>query len=119
MASDGTTNVHRYMTSATMLNVADDFSQRVKAAMIFDEYVEIEKDGREGPTKGYIKNNIMMLRELVAKLMKLAQEAGGDIEYEHEGKCNADYLQAAKGGEESKEESKDEQSKDLTLVQYM
>lgn len=96
-----------------MLNVANEFSQCVKAAMICDEYVEIEKDDRERPFEGYIKNDIMMLWELAAKLMELAQEVGRDIEYEHEGKCNADYLQAAKGGQELKEELKD-----LTLVQY-
>ncbi|KAG1818525.1 uncharacterized protein BJ212DRAFT_1298613 [Suillus subaureus] len=63
---------------ATMINVANDFSQRVQAAMIFDEYVDIQKD-KEGPTKGYVKNDIMMLQELVAKILELAQEADGEI----------------------------------------
>ncbi|KAG1726502.1 uncharacterized protein EDB91DRAFT_1086738 [Suillus paluster] len=44
----------------------------VQAAIIFDEYVDIEKDDKEGPTEGYVKNDIMMLRELAAKLMELA-----------------------------------------------
>jgi hypothetical protein len=79
------------MTSATMINVADDFSQHVKAAMIFDEYVDIKGD-KEGPTEGYIKNDIMMLQELAAKLMEIAQEVGRDINKdEHEGKHNTDY----------------------------
>ncbi|KAG1721698.1 uncharacterized protein EDB91DRAFT_1256417 [Suillus paluster] len=94
--------VHGYMTSATMINVADDFSQRVQAAMIFDE---------KGLTEGYVKNDIMMLRELVAKIMELAQEADGAIDKDdHRGKRDTDYPRAAKG---------DEETKDLSLIQYM
>ncbi|KAG1867184.1 hypothetical protein DFJ58DRAFT_838194 [Suillus subalutaceus] len=105
---DGALNhVHGYMTSATMIDVANDFSQHVKAAMIFDD----EKDNKGGPTKGYVKNDIMMLQELVTKLMELAQEAGGETDKdEHEGKRNTDYLRAVKGVEETK---------DLSLLQYI
>lgn len=95
------------MTSATVVNVADDFSRRVKAAMIFDDYVDI---GKESPTDGYVRNDIRVLRELAAKLMELAQEAGGEIdedEHRDENKGNTDP-QAAKG---------DEQTMDLFLVQ--
>ncbi|KAG1833609.1 hypothetical protein DFJ58DRAFT_847795 [Suillus subalutaceus] len=65
-------HVHGYMTLAMMINVANNFSQHVKVAMMFDEYVNIEK---ESPTKGYIKNDIRMLQELADKLIELAQEA--------------------------------------------
>ncbi|KAG2118593.1 hypothetical protein DEU56DRAFT_918753 [Suillus clintonianus] len=108
---DSTLNhVHGYMTSATMINVADDFSQRVQAAMIFDEYVDIQKD-KEGPTEGYVKNDIVMLRELAAKILELAQEADREIDKDdHRGKRDTDYPQAAKG---------DEEAKDLSPVQYM
>ncbi|KAG2365223.1 WD40-repeat-containing domain protein [Suillus spraguei] len=113
---DSTLNrVHGYMTSATMINVADDFSQRVQAAMIFDEYVDIQKD-KEGPTEGYIKNDIVMLRELAAKILELAQEADGEIDKDdHRGKCDTDYPQAAKGDEEAKDLS----PIDLSPIQYM
>ncbi|KAG2358556.1 hypothetical protein BDR07DRAFT_1379317 [Suillus spraguei] len=113
---DSTLNrVHGYMTSATMINVADDFSQRVQAAMIFDEYVDIQKD-KEGPTKGYIKNDIVMLRELAAKILELAQEADGEIDKDdHRGKRDTDYPQAAKGDEEAKDLS----PINLSPVQYM
>ncbi|KAG2342305.1 WD40 repeat-like protein [Suillus weaverae] len=100
--------VHGYMTSATIVNVADEFSQHVKAAMKFGEfgeYVDIEDDN-EGPTEGSIKHDIRMLRELAAKLMEIAQEAGGDID-EDEGKHDTDHPQAAKG---------DEWTKSLTIV---
>jgi hypothetical protein len=63
------------MTSATMINAADDFSRHVKAAMMFDEYLDIEN---EGQTEGRTKNDIEMLRELAEKLMELVQEAGGE-----------------------------------------
>ncbi|KAG2053385.1 hypothetical protein BDR06DRAFT_972395 [Suillus hirtellus] len=108
---DSTLNrVHGYMTSATMINVADDFSQRVQAAMIFDEYVDIQKD-KEGPTEGYIKNDIVMLQELAAKILELAQEADREIDKDdHRGKHDTDYPQAAKG---------DEEAKDLSPIQYM
>ncbi|KAG1827997.1 hypothetical protein EV424DRAFT_1536998 [Suillus variegatus] len=82
-------HVQGYMTSATVVNVADDFSRRVKAAMIFDDYVDIGKE---------------------TKLMELAQEAGREIdedEHRDENKGNTDP-QAAKG---------DEQTMDLFLVQ--
>jgi hypothetical protein len=92
--------------------LADDFSQHVKAAMIFNEYVDIKKGDKEGPTEGYAKSDIRMLQELVAKLMELAQEAGEDMDkdghQEDEGKRNVDHPQVANGGE---------QMKDLTLVQ--
>ena len=67
--------MHQYMTSATMINAADDFSRHVKAAMMFDEYLDIEN---EGQTEGRTKNDIEMLRELAEKLMELVQEAGGE-----------------------------------------
>ena len=63
------------MTSATMINAADDFSRHVKAAMMFDNYLDIEN---EGQTEGRTKNDIEMLRELAEKLMELVQEAGGE-----------------------------------------
>ena len=63
------------MTSATMINAADDFSRHVKAAMMFDEYLDIEN---EGQTEGRTKNDIEMLRELAEKLMELVQEVGGE-----------------------------------------
>jgi 6-phosphogluconolactonase/glucosamine-6-phosphate isomerase/deaminase len=95
-----------YMTSATMNNVADNFSWHVKAVMMFDEYVDVEAD-KEGPTEGYVKNDIRMLRELAEKLMELAQEAGRDIDEDQQENEN-DRPRAAK---------KDEQMKDLLLVQ--
>ena len=67
--------MHRYMTSATMINAADNFSRHVKAAMMFDEYLDIEN---EGQTEGRTKNDIEMLRELAEKLMELVQEVGGE-----------------------------------------
>ncbi|KAG2355488.1 hypothetical protein BDR07DRAFT_1493180 [Suillus spraguei] len=99
---DSTLNrVHGYMTSATMINVADDFSQRVQAAMIFDEIRQ---------------NDIVMLRELAAKILELAQEADGEIDKDdHRGKRDTDYPQAAKGDEEAKDLS----PIDLSPVQYM
>ena len=63
------------MTSATMINAADNFSRHVKAAMMFDEYLDIEN---EGQTEGRTKNDIEMLRELAEKLMELVQEVGGE-----------------------------------------
>ncbi|KAG2335992.1 WD40 repeat-like protein [Suillus weaverae] len=101
---DSTVNrVHVYMTSATIVNVADKFSQHVKAAMKFSEfseYVDIKDEGS-------IKHDIRMLQELAAKLMEIAQEAGGEINKD-EGKHNTDHPQAAKG---------DEWTKSLTIVQ--
>jgi len=64
------------MTSATVVNAADDFSRHVKAAMMFDGYLDIEK---ESQTEGHTKNDIEMLRELAEKLMELVQEAGGEV----------------------------------------
>jgi hypothetical protein len=58
-----------------MINAADDFSRHVKAAMMFEEYLDIEN---EGQTEGRTKNDIEMLRELAEKLMELVQEAGGE-----------------------------------------
>ncbi|KAG2053520.1 hypothetical protein BDR06DRAFT_1008660 [Suillus hirtellus] len=98
--------VHGYMTSATIVNVANEFSQHVKAAMKFGEYVDI-KDDNEGLTEGSIKHDIRMLWGLAAKLMEIVQEAGGEAN-EDEGKHDTDHPQAAKG---------DEWTKSLTIVQ--
>ncbi|KAG2336321.1 WD40 repeat-like protein [Suillus weaverae] len=101
---DSTVNhVHGYMTSATIVTVADKFSQHFKAAMKFSKfgkYVDIKDEGS-------IKHDIRMLWELAAKLMEIAQEAGGEIN-EDEGKHDTDHPQAAKG---------DEWMKSLTIVQ--
>lgn len=63
------------MTSATVVNAADDFSRHVKAAMMFDN----------GQTEGHTggpENDIRMLHELAKKLMELAEKAGGEIDEE-------------------------------------
>lgn len=73
---------------------------------MFVEYVDVEAD-KEGPTEGYIKNDIRLLWELAEKLMELAQEAGRDINVDQQENEN-DRLRAAK---------RDEQTKDLLLVQ--
>lgn len=87
-----------------MVNVANEFSQLVKAAMKFDKFGEYVE---EGLTEGSIKHDIRMLRELAAKLIEIAQEAGGEID-EDEGKHDTDHLQAVKG---------DEWMKSLSIVQ--
>lgn len=61
------------MTSAT---AADDFSRLAKAAMMFDEYSGIDK---EGQTKRQVTADIRLLQELADKLMELAR-AGGEID---------------------------------------
>ncbi|KAG2361870.1 WD40-repeat-containing domain protein [Suillus spraguei] len=102
------------MSVFLLINYRDSFL-RVQAAMIFDEYVDIQKD-KEGPTEGYVKNDIVMLRELAAKILELAQEADGEIDKDdHRGKRDTDYPQAVKGDEEAKDLS----PIDLSPVQYM
>jgi hypothetical protein len=68
----------QYMASAT---AADDFSRNVKAAMMFDEYLGIEKEGR---TKGPATGDIRLLQELADKIMELAR-AGGKIDEDGDG----------------------------------
>ncbi|KAG2070479.1 hypothetical protein BDR04DRAFT_1118341 [Suillus decipiens] len=99
-------HVHGYMTSVMMVNVANEFSQHVKAAMKFGEYVYIE-DNEEGLAEGSIKHDIRMLWELAAKLMEMAQEAGGEIN-EDDGKHDTDYPKAVK---------EDELTKSISLIQ--
>ncbi|KAG1734252.1 uncharacterized protein EDB91DRAFT_1084156 [Suillus paluster] len=81
-------NLHQYMTSATMVNAAVNFSQHVKVAMIFNNYesLDMQREGQmEGPTEGP-KNDIRMLQKLAKKLMELAEKAGGEINKErHKG----------------------------------
>ncbi|KAG2746126.1 hypothetical protein P692DRAFT_201807355 [Suillus brevipes Sb2] len=82
MFFDRAIELHQYMTAATMVNAADDFSRHVKAAMLFDnyEYLDMQRKGQmEGPTEGP-KNDIRMLHELAKKLMELAEQAGGEID---------------------------------------
>jgi hypothetical protein len=76
-------NLHQYMTSATVVNAADDFLRHVKAAMMFNNYENL--DMKEGQTEGRTggpKNDIRMLHELAKKLMELAEKAGGEIDEE-------------------------------------
>ncbi|KAG1867694.1 hypothetical protein F4604DRAFT_1927478 [Suillus subluteus] len=96
------------MSIFLLVNYKDSLLRSKPSAMMFDEYVDIEK---ESPTEGYIKNDIRMLRELAAKLIELAQEVGGEInedEHRDENKGNTDHPRAATG---------DEQRKDLVLIQ--
>jgi hypothetical protein len=76
-------NLHQYMTSAMVVNAADDFSRHIKVAMMFNNYENLDmKEGQmEGPTGGP-KNDIRMLQELAKKLMELAEKAGGEIDKE-------------------------------------
>ncbi|KAG1892293.1 hypothetical protein F4604DRAFT_1672345 [Suillus subluteus] len=79
---DRAIKLHQYMTSATMVNAADNFSRHVKAAMLFDnyEYLDMQREGQmEGPKEGP-KSDIRMLHELAKKLMELAEKAGGEID---------------------------------------
>ncbi|KAG1812801.1 uncharacterized protein BJ212DRAFT_1301288 [Suillus subaureus] len=79
------------MSIFLLINYRDSFLH-VQAAMIFDKYVDFQKDDKEGPTKGYVKNDIMMLQELVAKIMELAQEVDGAIDKDdHRDKHNTNY----------------------------
>ncbi|KAG1719952.1 uncharacterized protein EDB91DRAFT_1089033 [Suillus paluster] len=86
------------MSVFLLINYRDSFLH-VQAAIIFDEYVDIKKDDKEGLTEGYVKNDIMMLWELAVKLMELAREADGEINKDNIGaSAILITLRAVKGG---------------------